>query len=193
MSAVREKRTQRSAFDPDRTRFPRKIISRIQVLAMAGAGPKEIEGELFEHFPGQVVPSRRTIQTIVTASKALPRGDWWTVVHAPPDEVALVLPVIAYEMRRRHAAIEVSADLARWIARLRRGVPDLPVGEVFELALSYWLAETSGAPMDDQDRYLALHAWEPANAAEALLYGLAKVPLTPEVVEMAERMKEDQA
>lgn len=117
----------------------------IQTLLVLGYSPTAVlrRVEADEALHGRV-PSLRTITSM--AAELRPRGeegDTWTVGESDPDEAALVLPVLA-ELIAAGQMTSVTRETGRWIATIRRVVPDLPTLEVLVFAARYQAAATRG-------------------------------------------------
>lgn len=164
---------QQHRIDPD-------IVGRIRELAVTGHTGPSIERLLSVDYADHT-PSLRTIQGIMRERTADP-SEWWSVTTATAEEARLVLPVLAEQIRRRATietayeakhgrritdlpagALRIHRELAEWIAKLRTIAPDLPLSEVYSLAIRYWFGATPYL-----DAYLALHAWQPGAHARAV-------------------------
>lgn len=79
-----------------------------------------------------------------------------------------MLPVLAEVIARSEGRVAtISRDLARWIARVRRAAPDLPLWEAYEIANEYRRASAGAAdalPLAALDAYLAFKPWQAEGA-----------------------------
>ena len=102
------------------------------------------------------VPSLRTIESMAAELRGRDRSDTWTVGEADPDDVPLVLPVLA-ELVMAGQATSVTRETGRWIAVLRRVAPAMPTIDVLIFASRYQAAMARGDSTHLIDLELARH------------------------------------
>jgi hypothetical protein len=133
--------------------------------------PAQIERELRTNKEYKelvpLLPSLRTIQTIVKENRPGDESGPWSIADAEADEGLLVLPVVAA------AAIKTAGERrgvtraeARCIQTIRRVAPDLDLWAVYRLARLYLLREARREATDDLDLYLAFAPWSSPEAAK---------------------------
>lgn len=151
MADVRRRRPRR--IDPD-------MYDAIVELAPRFSA-KQIVEELQRRFERDWYPSRRTVQDVIReVTPASDEGESWTVATADPEDVPLVLPVLADLIRNSDGVVTgFGLETGRWIAKLRRAVPDIPAGEALHLAIYYQMAAKAERPTYNLDIYLALQLW----------------------------------
>lgn len=142
----------------------------IELLTRLGHPVAEIQRSLErdERFVGRV-PGYRTVQRIA-AEVNLPDGSGtWHPIQADPEEAALVLPVLARVIEVSKGKIrEFTNDQARYIARVRLMVPDLPLYAAFQAAESYQHLLSRGTTTNDLDAFLAFAPWRDDQAERRL-------------------------
>lgn len=108
------------------------------VLECGITNASEVSRAVTQRFPDKA-PSERTVRSIV---KELlppdPSGPWEPGPDSDPEDDARVLETIAAVVSRRHCASWwPTQELARWIAWIRAGWPDLDPLIAFILASDY--------------------------------------------------------
>jgi len=89
-------------------------------------------------------------------------GNQWTMASDgfTADDARLILPVLGHVLRRNPPlGAWMTEAKARWVVRVRRAVPDLPVEHVLPVAAAYAYAVDRGESCEHIDRFLALEAW----------------------------------
>jgi hypothetical protein len=120
-----------------------------------------------------LLPNERAFRGhVARARERLDRGRW-SPVDASDEEARLVLPVLGRLQRDGYISTQysISPRTAKWIARLRRWVPDLKgAGDYLIPAIKYADRVERGARTDDLDAILArqaARAWDsPKEATE---------------------------
>ena len=152
-------------------RIPGPAFDKIAELYVKGwtaaAIAKELEQTAWPvHF--------KTVQRIVREWRERDQGSRgpWSVRDAEDDEAHLVLPVwgaMLQELARvfpdpgrpdfMDSLRRLTISQARWIARVRRVVPDLPAAQVADVAMAYDRQELLGGSAHVLDEYLAFAPW----------------------------------
>ncbi|HYI66325.1 MAG TPA: hypothetical protein VEW95_05340 [Candidatus Limnocylindrales bacterium] len=129
---------------PTRRRIDPDVAQAITASLLVGYKPAaaRARADADPAFRGRV-PSLRTIAAMAAELRPRDAGDVWTVGESDPAEAALVLPVLA-ELIAVGNMTSVTRQTGRWIAVLRRIVPDMPTLDVLVFAARYQAAAASG-------------------------------------------------
>lgn len=116
--------------------FPPHVEDAISALAGLDQTSPQIRRALLKVYPEKDVPDERTIDRRRKEERAARSGEPWIFEESGDDEAELVLPVLAEKIRqtRGHQTTLESGE-ARWIARIRRAAPDVPLALAAQLAL----------------------------------------------------------
>jgi hypothetical protein len=140
-----------------------------QVLLQPPPTAAAIAKHLIRKFPDDDrVPSLRTVQEIVAEkSPAADPSAPWALSSAEPDEIALVMPVLAAvaaatEGKRQHLTrAEASA-----LVKVRSAARDLPFFAAYQLARVYMSRQAHGETTADLDLFLSWGAWRNEETAD---------------------------
>ncbi len=160
-----------------RKQLPAVYENSIRRMALEGYTAREIYATLNGNI------SLRTIQRRIV-ELVPPPGPAWTLAAPDWGKAELVLPVLAEVIERSEGRVrEISRDLAKWIVRVRRAAPTIPLWDAYELAVAYQRSAqgAKGAlPLAALDAYLAFRPWEPQGAERwRLALAGGSVPLFP--------------
>ena len=105
-----------------------------------------------------LLPNARAFRGHVAAARERLDTGRWSPVDANDEEARLVLPVLGKLQRPEHLGpdFSISPRVAKWVARLRRWLPDLEgAGDYLIPAVLYADRIARGAPTDDLDATMA--------------------------------------
>jgi hypothetical protein len=138
-----------------------RVRNAIAELARSGFAPVEIDRRLKDRddLP-RPLPVLRTIQRIFREVSPPDRSGDWSLMDAAPDEVEIMLPVLAAILERSEGAKDtMSRAEAEALLRVRTAGPDLPPWESYMLACEYLVRADAGDPTVDLDAFLAFAPW----------------------------------
>lgn len=169
-----------------RRRFPDEVYQEIyrMVREEGITNAAQIHERLVKAFP-DTAPTDRTVRTIVRELLPPdPSGPWQPGPDDDPEEAARVLEAVAEVVARakgRPAWQLPSRELARWIAWIRAGWPDLDPVVAVVLATDYWARRANKQGTADLDAFLAFAPWRSAEAYRRLQDATAqgRVPSLP--------------
>jgi hypothetical protein len=161
-----------------RRRVDWRVLKRIQDKALSPAPPSGValQRELEEEY-GDAAPSLRTTQMLLSEFMPSEPSAWWSIADGDPEDVALVLPVLAALYRDHHPLttleLSIRSDTARWIVRVVTAAPDIDPLIAFEFANRLAYAERAGRDMRLLTLALALEVWRGAeHEQQAIADGL---------------------
>ncbi len=146
---------------------PSDVVGAIFDQSARGRGPAEIERRLKadKQFRGRV-PTLRTIKKYVARAKRRESEapDPWTLADANPDDVGLVVPVVAAVIEGTGGHVSaVSKTEAALIVRIVRAAPDIEPWDAFRLARRL-RSEPDAEP--DVQAYLSFAPWRGERESE---------------------------
>jgi hypothetical protein len=142
-------------------------MDQVELLALRNPHwtPTQIHREVNgDRYPADV--SLRTVQRVVTRIRGTDDSGPWSLGHGDAEDAALVLPVLRWTVEQGHP--RPTQNVAAWVARIRRGFPDLEVETAYELAVA---AAAGGVPAQRAETYLAFTPWRDDGAALVDAYG----------------------
>jgi hypothetical protein len=112
------------------------VILAITDLTFRGFGPAEIERQMGDDpsFRGRV-PKLRTVKKYAALAKQGPASEPWSLVEAPADELAAIVPVVAAVIEQSEGRVRnVSKREAAVVSRILRAAPKVPPWDAYRLA-----------------------------------------------------------
>jgi len=161
--------TQKRAQRRQRRRISGEIEDRIAVLAQRE--PRWSAGQIYEQLLLEYdenklktpPPSKRTVERIVKEWRGVDLTGPWNLYTAAPEDVPLVLPVLAAVINWTQGAItSLTNGEARIIANIRSVAPDFGLVDSFLWARLYRRRIENNEPTDDFDAYLSYAPWRNA-------------------------------
>ena len=133
-----------------RRHFPDEIEQEIQRQMLNGVRrTADISAALRRRFgKSPDLPEPRTIRRRVAELVAAEGTEIWSVRDADPQDVALVLPVLAHLIESSEGRTTLTKHRGEWIARIRRAAPDIPEWQALALSSEYLRAF---GPRGDED------------------------------------------
>jgi hypothetical protein len=125
----------------------------------------EAKGLLFPPHPNvtvRLVQSRlRELQAMTPPDDSGP----WSLAHADtdPEEARLILDVAAYVDEITDGRMWLAKNLARWVARVRRAAPTVPVEWAYGIAWGYQFSNANKSSARCLDLVLGIKPWEQQN------------------------------
>lgn len=162
--------TQKGAQRRQRRRISGEIEDRIAVLAQRE--PRWSAGQIYEQLLLEYdenklkspPPSKRTVERIVKEWRGVDLTGPWNLYTAAPEDVPLVLPVLAAVINWTQGAItSLTNGEARIIANIRSVAPDFGLVDSFLWARLYRRRIENNEPTDDFDAYLSYAPWRDEN------------------------------
>lgn len=167
----------------------------IEDRAIEGWGPSQIERKLLASDFADRAVGIRTIQAIRTDALRRDSSGAWSSAVASAEELAAVLPVLAWLLERT-AIRGLTVAEASALLTLTSYAPDLPVGSRFWVARRLAAARESGGPTTDLDQYLAFAPWQDGGARYSKAFCDGKISNylrfgggVPEAPETTERIR----
>jgi hypothetical protein len=106
------------------------------------------------------MPTSRTIQRLVAASRPTDASKPWTLAEAEGDDARYVLETLACVIESTAGQIgTVSEAEADWIVKLARAAPGLPPLARWRIGRLYLARGSQGQPTDALDALLAFSPW----------------------------------
>lgn len=147
----------------------------VDLLAIRGWKASEIRDELEGTIGKERTPHLRWIQRRVR--KIRPKdnsGPWLFAQEEDPKDAALILSVLASVVGDEVSRWPVTNAEAKWIVRICRAVPDVPLSAVDQIVVAYMAWERLKQPTDLLDLILAVRPWRSFEAQQALERTLAQ-------------------
>ncbi len=136
------------------------ILERIRTLAEArGWTPSQIYTDLAQDkkFKNRL-PSRRTVQRIVSDLQLGDVSEEWTLIDAEPSEVREILDALYGSAMATNGQKErFTKEEARWALRVRRAAPNLSIFSVHVVVREYLRRLEHNEDKRDIDLMLAAH------------------------------------
>ena len=131
-------------------------------LATAAAIRRELAKRALEantKFTESEIPSPSTLQRVVNDRRISDPSGAWGVASSDPDEVSLVLPVLAAVTKEYGMERTITNSEAGSIVRVLRAAPDLAPIEVYRVARIYVRRAARKEGTGDLDLFLAWAPW----------------------------------
>jgi hypothetical protein len=111
----------------------------------------------------------RTIERMVQKLKVSDESGPWSLAEAEtPEDAQLLLDVVLHIPLWTQGRVWISKDLAKWILRVRKASPTVPIDWAYRLARRYQARHAAGEDTRYLDLILASQSWEPDPTGEGM-------------------------
>lgn len=106
------------------------------------------------------LPSRSTVERIVRDVQDRSVGKQWTFSDSTPEDAEIILNSrFFYYLFNRVWIDRITMDQAKWVIKVVKTVPNLPLELAWPIGFSYYLDEKLGRGLEGQDGFLAFRPW----------------------------------